>query len=181
MRSRTAEWFETKIRYEKTMEDGLQKKITEQYVVDALSFTEAENAIIEEVSAYISGDFTVMDIKKATYKEIFFSENPRDDRWYKVKLQFIIIDEKSGKEKLSAVNYVVQSNTLQNAVKNVEEVMNKGMQDWKFASIAETNIMDVFEHDGTRHVNKPEEDERPEFEDALKAELEAGQEKEEAM
>ena len=81
MRSRTAEWFETKIRYEKTMEDGLQKKIPEQYVVDALSFTEAENAIIEEVSAYISGDFTVMDIKKATYKEIFFSENPRDDRF----------------------------------------------------------------------------------------------------
>lgn len=171
MRSRTAEWFETKIRYEKVMEDGLQKKTTELYVVDALTFTEAEETIIEEMHSYISGDFTVTDIKKATYKEIFFSENPRDDRWYKVKIQIIIIDEKTGKEKLAPVNYVVQSNTLQNAVHNVEEVMNSGMQDWKIASIAETTIMDVFEHDGTKHVNKPVEDARPEFEDAEKAQL----------
>ncbi len=172
MRSRTAEWFETKIRYEKTMEDGLTKKTTEAYVVDALSFTEAEESIIQEVSAYISGEFTITDIKKAAYKEVFFSDNPRDDRWYKVKLQFIILDEKSGKEKLTAVNYLVQSNTLQNAVTNVETVMNTGMQDWKLASIAETNLIDVFEHDGTKHVNKPKEDDRPEYEDALKQETE---------
>jgi hypothetical protein len=74
MRSRTAEWFETKIKYEKTMEDGLTKKVTEQYVVDALSFTEAERRIIEEMTNYISGAFDVADIKKATYKEIFFSD-----------------------------------------------------------------------------------------------------------
>lgn len=174
MRSRTAEWFETKIRYEKTMEDGLTKKTTEAYVVDALSFTEAEESIIQEVSAYISGEFTITDIKKAAYKEVFFSDNPRDDRWYKVKLQFITLEEKSGKEKLTAVNYLVQSNTLQNAVTNVETVMNTGMQDWKLASIAETNLIDVFEHDGTKHVNKPKEDDRPEYEDALKQETEAG-------
>lgn len=172
MRSRTAEWFETKINYERMMEDGLQKKVTEAYVVDALSFTEAENTIIEEMSSYISGEFIVKDIKKAAYKEIFFSDRPQDDRWFKVKLQFIIIDEKSGKEKLSAVNYLIQSNTLQNAVQGIEEVMNGGMQDWKLASIAETTIMDVFEHDGTKHVDKVEEDARPEWEDAEKAETE---------
>lgn len=176
MRSRTAEWFETKIRYEKTMEDGLQKKVTESYVVDALSFTEAEEAIIQEMSSYISGEFTVTDIKKTPYKEIFFSDNPRDDKWYKVKLQFIILDEKSGKEKLSAVNYLVQSNTLQNAVQNVENVMNKGMQDWKMAAISETSLLDVYEHDGTKHVNKPVEDERPEYEDALAQEMKASEE-----
>lgn len=71
MRSRTAEWFECKIRYEKTMEDGMQKKVTEAYTVDALSFTEAEQRIIEEMSSYISGEFEVADIKKAPYKEIF--------------------------------------------------------------------------------------------------------------
>ncbi len=80
MRSRTADWFETKIRFEKTMEDGLQKKVTEQYTVDALSFTEAEKSIIEEMSAYISGEFEVADIKKASYKEVFFSEADSDDR-----------------------------------------------------------------------------------------------------
>ena len=124
MRSRAAEWFETKIRYEKTMEDGLQKKVTEAYVLDALSFTEAEETIISEMSSYISGEFTVTDIKKASYKEVFFSDNPRDDKWYKAKLQFIILDEKSGKEKLTAVNYLVQGNTFQNAVQNLETVMN---------------------------------------------------------
>ncbi|MBQ0072801.1 MAG: DUF4494 domain-containing protein [Prevotella sp.] len=169
MKSKTTTWFETKIRYEKLMEDGLQKKVTEQYVVDALSFTEAENTIIEEVSSYISGDFTVADIKKATYSEIFFTENPRDDRWYKAKIQYIVLDEKSGKEKLTNVYHLVQSNTLQNAVANIEEVMGTTMQDWKLASIAETAIVDVFEHDGTKHVDKPEEDERPEFEDAANA------------
>ncbi len=175
MRSRTADWFETKIRYDKTMEDGLQKAVTEAYVVDALSFTEAEETIIEEMSAYISGEFSVKNINKASFKEVFFSDNPRDDKWYKVKIQLIIIDEKSGKEKYSAVNYLTQSNTLQNAVKNIEEVMNSGMQDWKIASITETNLIDVFEHDGSKHVNKPVEDDRPEYEDAMAQEMQAGE------
>ncbi len=146
MRSRTAEWFETKVKYDKLMEDGTQKKVPEMYVVDALSFTEAEEAITEEASHYSTGEFDVTDIKKAPYGEIFFSDNPNDDKWYKAKVQFIIIDEKSGKEKYSGVNYLVQSNTLQNAVKNIEEVLNTGMQDWKIASVAETTILDVYEH-----------------------------------
>lgn len=146
MRSRTAEWFETKVKYDKMMEDGTQKKVPELYVVDALSFTEAEEAIIEEASHYSTGEFDVTDIKKAPYGEIFFSDNPRDDKWYKAKVQFIIIDEKTAKEKYSGVNYLVQSNSLQNAVKNIEEVMSSGMQDWKIASVAETQILDVYEH-----------------------------------
>ena len=155
------------------MEDGMQKKTTEAYVVDALTFMEAEETITEEMRAYITGDFVITDIKKAPYKEVFFSDNPNDDKWYKVKLQFIIIDEKSGKEKLSAVNYLVQSNTLQNAVQNIEEVMNTGMQDWKLAAMTETALIDVFEHDGMKHVNKVVEDDRPEYEDAMNAELQA--------
>jgi hypothetical protein len=99
MRSRTAQWFECKIQYEKTMDDGLQKKVVETYVVDALSFTEAEQRIMEELSAYISGEFTIKDIKIAQYKEIFFADQDLADRWYKTKLQFITIDEKTEKEK----------------------------------------------------------------------------------
>ena len=95
MRQRTADWFETKIRYDKTMDDGMLKPITEQYVVDALSFTEAENAIIEEMSAFIAGDFKITGIKPAPYHEVFFSENDNDDKWYKAKLQFITLDEKT--------------------------------------------------------------------------------------
>ena len=85
MRSRTAVWFETKIRYEKTMDDGMQKKVSESYVVDALSFTEAENTIIEEMRVYITGDFKVTDLKQAAYGEIFFSDADTDDKWYKCK------------------------------------------------------------------------------------------------
>ncbi|MCR5643811.1 MAG: DUF4494 domain-containing protein [Prevotella sp.] len=147
MRSRTAEWFECKIRYEKVMEDGLQKKVTELYVVDALSFTEAEQRITEEMSSYISGTFEVADIKKAAYKEIFFSDDEQADRWYKTKLQFITIDEKTAKEKKSNVNYLVQAGTLNGAVKNIDSVMGGTMIDYVIASVAETQIMDVYEHE----------------------------------
>ena len=146
MRSRTANWFECKIRYEKIMEDGLQKKVTEVYTVDALSFSEAEERITEEMSAYISGEFEVADIKKATYKEIFFSDEEMADKWYKTKLQFITIDEKTEKEKRSAVNYLVQAGSLHGAVKNIEEVMGGTMIDYVIASVAETSLMDVFEY-----------------------------------
>ena len=150
MRSRTSDWYETKIRYEKTMEDGMQKKITEQYVVDALSFTEAENSIIEEMSSYISGEFKITDIKHAAYHEIFFSDNMNDDKWYKTKLQFITIDEKSEKEKKTAVNYLVQASSLPMAVKHIDEVMGSTQIDYVIASVAETMIMDVYENNSAK-------------------------------
>ena len=159
MKSRTAQWFECKIRYEKTMEDGLQKKVTENYVIDALSFTEAEQRVMEEMSAYISGEFDIADIKKASYKEIFFSDDDLADRWYKAKLQFITIDEKTEKEKRNNVYYLVNAGTLNAAVKNIDEVMGGTMIDYAIASIAETTIMDVFEY------KKKEADDKPEFEE----------------
>ena len=141
------------------MEDGLQKKVNESYVVDALSFTEAENRIMEEMSSYISGEFAVKDIKIAPYKEIFFSEDELADRWYKAKLQFITIDEKTEKEKRSNVNYLVQAGTLKGAVGNIESVMGTTMIDYVIASVAETTLMDVFEYG-----KKEQQNDKPEFE-----------------
>ncbi len=163
MRSRTAIWFETKIDYEKTMEDGNPKKVKELYTVDALSFTEAEQRITEEMTSYISGEFDVADIKKATYKEIFFSDLPSADRWYKTKLQFITIDEKTEKEKRSNVYYLVQAATLKEAVKNIDEVMGGTMIDYVIASVTETQIMDVFEYGSGKSAIS---DEKPEYENA---------------
>lgn len=154
MRSRTAEWFETKIKYEKTMDDGLQKKVTEAYVVDALSFSEAESRITKEMSSYISGEFDVVDIKLASYKEIFFSDSESADRWYKAKLQFISIDEKTEKEKRSNVYYLVQAATLLGAVQNIDAVMGKTMIDYEIASVSETALMDVFEY---KHSDRQEQ------------------------
>ncbi len=156
MRSRTAEWFECKIRYEKTMDDGMQKKVTESYTVDALSFSEAEERITEEMSSYISGEFEVTDIKKASYKEIFFSDEDSADKWYKAKLQFITIDEKTDKEKRSNVNYLVNAGTFTGAVGNISEVMGGTMIDYVIASVAETQLMDVFEYKKKEQQAKPE-------------------------
>ena len=136
----------------------MQKKVKENYVVDALSFTEAESRIMEEMSSYISGEFTIEDIKIASYKEIFFSEEEMADRWYKAKLQFITIDEKTEKEKRSNVNYLVQAGTLKGAVNNIESVMGTTMIDYVIATVAETTLMDVFEY------AKKEQSDKPEFE-----------------
>lgn len=146
MRSRTAQWFVCKIRYEKTMEDGMQKKVTESYVVDALSFTEAEGRIIDIMGAYISGEFDVVEIDRAAFGEIFFMDENADTRWYKSKLQFITIDERSEKEKRSTVNYLVEGTSLESARKNIDEVMSSSMIDYVISSVAETSYLDVFEH-----------------------------------
>lgn len=147
MRSRSAIWFECKIRYEKVMDDGLAKKVTESYTVNAMSFSEAEARITEEMKAYISGEFTVEDIKKAPYKEIFFSDADTADKWYKAKLAFITIDENTEKEKRSNVTYLVQAGSLSEAMKNIDEVMGATMISYESLSVQETKLMDVFEQE----------------------------------
>ena len=137
-------WVECKIRYEKTMENGMNKKVTEPYLVDALSFTEAEARIIEEMTPFISGEFTVSDIKRANYSELFFSEEEAADRWFKCKLTFITLDEKSGAEKKTSTNVLVQAADLRDAVKKLDEGMKGSMADYIISSMAETAIMDVY-------------------------------------
>lgn len=146
MRVRTANWFEVGLRYERTADDGTQKKVTERYVVDAFSFTEAEERITEEVTSFISGEFEIKSVNMATYNEIFFSDNLNDDSWYKAKVAIITIDEKTAKEKRSCVNYLVQAHSIKSALNNIQEVFSKAMMDYVVVSIAERKIFDVFEH-----------------------------------
>lgn len=146
MRIKTSEWFEVKFQYEKTLENGNEKKVTELYTVDALSFTEAESKITEEMKLYVSGETFIKAITRAPYKEIFFDERESADKYYKAKLDFIIIDEKTEKEKKSTITYLVQAASLDEAKKNINEVMGTTMIDYDIQSIAETKIIDVFEH-----------------------------------
>ena len=143
-------WFECKIRYEKTMENGMNKKVTEPYLVDALSFTEAEASIIEEMTPFISGEFTVSDIKRANYSELFPSEEEAADRWFKCKLVFITLDEKSGAEKKTSTQVLVQAADLRDAVKKLDEGMKGTMADYQIASVAETSIVDVFPYEAQK-------------------------------
>lgn len=135
-------WFECRIRYEKTMENGMLKKVTEPYLVDALSFTEAEARIIKEVTPWIDGEFTVSDIKRAKISDIFTSED--GDRWFKAKVQFVTIDEKSGAERKTSCNILVQACTSDEALVNLHKGMKGTMADYVVASIAETPLMDIF-------------------------------------
>ncbi len=155
MRSRTAIWFEAKIRYEKMMEDGCLKKVTETYVIDALSFGEAEKRILEEMTSYVSGEVEVCTLKIAPYKEIFFADSNMDDKWYVAKLAFITIDEKTDKEKKTRVCHLVNAGNINAAVKNIEEQMAGTMIDYDTFNVSETQILDVFEYK-PKGENKPE-------------------------
>jgi chlorite dismutase len=135
-------WFECKVRYDKTLETGMQKKVNEPYLVDALSFTEAEARIIKEITPFISGEFEVANIKKARINEMFFDES--GDKWYKCKVNFITLDEKSGTEKKTASSIMVQAADLKQALDTLVTGMSGTLADYEVAAITETAIMDVY-------------------------------------
>ena len=141
-------WFTCKISYEKTMENGMVKKVTEPYLVDALSFTEAEARIIEEMAPYISGEFSVADVSKARYSEIFFADDDINaSYWYKVKLAFITLDVKTGSEKKTFTNVLVQAPDFRDAVRRLDEGMKGSMAYYIIVSVTETPIMDVYPYE----------------------------------
>ncbi len=138
-------WFECKVKYDKIMENGLPKSVSEAYLVDALSFTEAEARIIEEMKSYISGEFTVANIKRVKLADMFFDET--GDKWYKAKLNYITLDEKSGAEKKTAAFMLIQAKDFATSLATLTTEMGTTMIDYEVASITETVIMDVFRYD----------------------------------
>ena len=140
-------WFECKVKYVKTMENGLEKPVKEAYLVDAISFTEAEKRFIEEIRPFMSGEFEISDIKRVNYSEVFFNTAESADKWFKCKLSFITLDEKSGAEKKSNSYALVQAGDLREAIKYLDEQMKGTIMDYQIATVAETLIMDVFPYD----------------------------------
>ena len=138
-------WFECKIKYEKTAEEGKIVKVNETYLLDALSFTEAEARIIEEMKPFISGEFTVANIRRAKINEMFFNEN--GDRWYRSKVNFVTLDEEKGVEKRTAVAMLVQANDIKEALNGITEGMKGSMADYEIAAITETSIIDVYKYE----------------------------------
>jgi hypothetical protein len=159
-------WFETKVRYERTFESGLVKKVTEPYLVDAISFTEAEARIIKEMQPFISGEFEVRAIKRANYSELIpanssicqvdkeaktlfdcknnSTQQSEADRYYRAKIAFITLDEKTGEEKKVVTNMLVHANSVNSAHDTIREHMRGTMADYDIVSVSETGIMDVF-------------------------------------
>ena len=144
-------WYIAGIRYDKTQYDGKVKKTTEYYLVDALSFTEAEARIIEEQQPFITGEFEVASLKKEKIAEIFFSED--GDKYYKVKINFLTIDEQIGREKKTPAYMLVQASTIDEAKDNLSEGMKGTLSDYVVESIKETKIVDVFPYEAKEKAN----------------------------
>lgn len=136
--------YECGVRYERTMANGMTKKVTELYLVNALSFTEAEGRITKEMEPFFSGDFDVVTIKRTNYSEI--AENDKGDKWFKAKLVFITTDEKSGKEKKTATHLIVRATDIENAHAVVIDCFKGAMFDFEIATLDETKIMDIFRY-----------------------------------
>lgn len=149
-------WFECKVTYEKMLENGMQKRVTEPYLVDALSFTEAEARIIEEIRPFISGEFIVSGIRRARLSELFFNEN--GDRFYRFKVYFITLDEKSGAEKKTAAQMLAQACTLKEAIAVLEDGMKGTMADYVIASVSETLLVDVYPYSAEPNTPKSKEE-----------------------
>lgn len=138
-----SQWFETKVKYDKTMLDtGAIKSVTEPYLVDALSFTEAEARITKEMEPFVSGELTVTAVRKVRFEEVLYHEG--GDRWYKVKINMITIDEKTGAEKRSASFSLVQASEFKLALDYFLEAMKSVLFDFEIVNITEMAYIDVF-------------------------------------
>ena len=137
-------YYEVKARFDRTMDDGIQKKVKETYLFDAISFSEAEVRATEELVPFATGEFVVTDIKRAGYTELFPSDAPEADKWYAVRVAFITLDERSGKEKKTKAEYLVQAHEINHARTSFIEGMKGTLADYEIVSIKETPIMDVF-------------------------------------
>ena len=139
-------WFECKVNYDKNGEDGLLKKVSENYLVDAMNFTEAEERINAEMEPFISGEFVVASIKKVKINEMLDSDVEADDRWYKCKVLFLSIDEDKGIEKTIASFIFVKAFTLDKATEYVIKHLKTTLLDYRIVSVTETLILDVFKY-----------------------------------
>ena len=154
MKSKVSKYYEVKIQYQKMQEDGKEKKVTEQYVVEALSFTEAEKRITEEMTHYINGDFDVVSEKIAPFNEILLSENSTDDKWFVSKVGFITLDEKTAKEKKQTFRYLVQAETSEHALDYTKTMLNQCLSDYSIDAVQDTPTLDVFLYEVKKEVSE---------------------------
>ena len=146
MTSKVSKYYEVKIQYQKMLEDGKEKKVTEQYVVEALSFTEAESLITEEMSAYIHDSFDVVAEKIAPYYEILISDRIEDDKWFLSKISFVTLDEKTAKEKKTSQRLLVQADTSQTALEYTKKLFDSSMTEYTIDAVQDTPTIEVFLH-----------------------------------
>ena len=140
-------YFISTVRYDKAIENGINKTVNEQYLIDALSFTEAEARTIEELTPFMSGKFSIPQIVKPNISKLMLSDESDADRYYKVKVAFISLDEKSRIEKKTTSAMLVQAKDFKNAYDRFTDAMKGSITDYEITSIAETKILDYFPYE----------------------------------
>ena len=137
-------WFEVKVTYERAGEKGLNTKVNETYLVQGFTFTEIEKRITQELQPQVTGEFNITKMERTKYNELVDSLSETADKWFKCKLAYITIDEKSGAEKKSSSYSLVQAGDLREAIKYLDENMKGTLGDYEIAAVTETTIMDVY-------------------------------------
>lgn len=161
----TANWFEAKVKYVKVGEDGREHKVSEMYLIDAMSYTEAESRIVSEMEMIVKGDYYIPSLKKSNITEVVTSEDERDDRWYKAKVAIVDAEEVSGREKRSFQYYLVAASDTNRALENLNKALATFVVPWEVASIADTQFMDVLPYEEDDEENNSEDLKRKEDEE----------------
>ena len=143
MKQISGTWFECKVRYEQTQEDGLEKMVTETYVYKAAGFGEAYDKAIKNMSTFISGDFGITAMKIAQYGEVVMQDDRTEEKYYRVKVNLIILDEKTQKEKKTACYYLVNADSVEKARKYTDTAFSDTMMDYVIEAVQEAKIIDV--------------------------------------
>lgn len=153
----TANWFEAKVKYVKVGEDGRERKVSEMYLLDAMSYTEAESRIVSEMEMIVKGDYNIASLKKSNISEVVTSEDERDDRWYKAKVAIVDAEEVSGREKRSFQYSLVAASDTNRALENLNKALATFVVPWEVASIADTQFMDVLPYEEDDEENNSED------------------------
>lgn len=153
----TANWFEAKVKYVEVGEDGRERKVSEMYLLDAMSYTEAESRIVSEMEMIVKGDYYIPSLKKSNITEVVTSEDERDDRWYKAKVAIVDAEEVSGREKRSFQYYLVAASDTNRALENLNKALATFVVPWEVASIADTQFMDVLPYEEDDEENNSED------------------------
>ena len=143
MKQISGTWFECKVRYEQTQEDGTDKTVTETYVYKAADFGDAYDKATKDMSTFISGEFGITGMKIAQYGDVFIQGEITEEKYYRVKVNFIVLDEKTYKEKKIAQYYLVNADSVEKARKYTDTALSQTMADFIIVSVQETMIIDV--------------------------------------
>lgn len=135
-------YIETAATYDKLQENGAVKRVTDKFIVDALSFTEAESRTIEEITPYLSGEFSVSAVKKTKISDLFGDKE--SDRFYLAKVAYLQIDEKTAKEKKIIAQWLIGAKDFAEAYSILKEEIGKCVADIEIQSLVETPIVEYF-------------------------------------